>query len=70
MQCRTACETAEERRADGEKARIALVKTADRKEGVYRCLELLDNTVAGQDVLIKPNLIRAILHQAQPITTP
>ncbi|MGI6557595.1 MAG: DUF362 domain-containing protein [Limnochordia bacterium] len=55
MQCRTACETAEERRADGEKARIALVKTADRKEGVYRCLELLDNTVAGQDVLIKPN---------------
>lgn len=55
MQCRTAWKAMEGRHGTAKKARIALVKTPDRKQGVQRCMELLDNTVAGQDVLIKPN---------------
>jgi uncharacterized protein (DUF362 family) len=55
MQCRTACETAEGKLGNEKKARIALVKTSDRYEGVQRCMELLENTVEGFDVLIKPN---------------
>ena len=43
-------------KATSKKAKIALVKTQDRKEGVQKVLELLDfASVDGKKVMLKPN---------------
>ena len=66
MQCRTACETAEES--------LVTKKTdspgEDQRSEIQRCMELLENTVEGFDVLIKPNFNTSDPAQTQPITTP